>query len=1295
MQSFLRSIDIASRMRSPLARWTLTILLVLCSGIGYGQSGAGSIQGTVTDASGGVLPGASVRVMNTATGVASATVVNRVGFYEVPGLFTGTYEVDISAPGMKTYTTRLELLVAQNAVINPVLNPDTVVQQITVNADLVQLTSMDSGSVTSTLENDRINQLPMNVRLLSGLIGQTTPEIVMQGGTQPRVNGLLTEALEYTIDGVPTNNDFFGGPYNEKVASMDPDSVQEVRMETTSSGAQLAAPATGIITTKSGTNKLHGSFFETARNNAVGVAKSRSDPSNYAAPHYVRNEFGANAGGPVIIPHLYNGKNRTFWFFAYERYSFATDKSTLYKVPTMAMRQGDFSGLINGKGILQTLYDPSTTANSTKCAATGAANAYCRTPFSGNQIPVAQMSPTAKIYYDLMPVPTSTANPLVTSNLTSLNHSFQILPQETFRLDHAFSENDRAYIRFTDQISDTNTSGGPRSVAADGIAAGAAEGYTNGPLGSDLASASYTHIFSPTFFAETILSQQWFFFTNATGAEPEKNYEAMLGLPNNFGETGFPALGNGNLINNFSSSQTTQHESQATITVDENLTKTLGRNQLQFGMRFRTHRGTIHPAGLTDAIGFGANPTAIYNPASGKSYSPLSNTGYADASFFLGSAATYSVTHQAYDVNFRFKEVAGYLQDNYHLNRNLTVNVGLRYESHPAPAWSGYNLANSFDLKNDAMVFATPVSTLVAKGFLDQAAVTNDQNIGVKFETADQAGMPGGTLMKSYNLNFLPRAGFAYQLFGGRRGTVLRGAYGRYAYLTPLTYFITGPAKNNPIVTSYSQSYATAAQSVDGNANELLRYNDPVKFGVMGKNTTNVVDSTSTTSILPGIGLYSVSPDWPPSFVTEGNLTIEQPLKGNSALRASLIWTHASNLDMSMNYNNQPSNYQWEMTTGTPTLTGGASVIGTPQQNTYSATGMRPYDRTTWGANSMHVKSGWSNYQALELNYQRLFHHGVAYQISYVQSHAMNVGGDQSFGADPAANYPGVLGTVATMTSPYGTPYPGVAPPALPANTAVWAHYHAMDKYQGYGLTSAIPAMQIKFNGILDLPFGRNKRYFSQVNRFVDELIGGFQIAGSGNVHSQVFQPSAGLWGATNPVHIYKHKYPVTDCRSGVCQKSYMWYNGYLAPTVTTGLKDSVCTSNCVTGLPADYVPMQVPIDNTPGTTYYGDDEVLVSSPAILASNGGSPQAMAYDAGPQGSGYMEKSWVNGPTNWTADISLFKVFPVTRKTNLRVNVDAFNAFNVQGWNNPGTGGLEGRLSSYNSPREIQLTMRFTF
>ena len=893
-------------------------------------------------------------------------------------------------------------------------------------------------------------------------------------------------------------------------------------------------------------------------------------------------------------------------------------------------------------------------------------------------------------------------DPLVQNNLSYNSPTYEVVNQQTARVDHEFNENNRAFVRFTRVSNPANLSSdnAPQNLAADGLPSGAALGYANNTSLSYTAATDYTHIFSPSFFAETVFSMQWFTAHHISGNDSTTNYESMLSLPNNFGEVGFPAITG--LIEPLTSSQGGNLANiQIDTLLDENLTKTIGRHQILFGGRFSHYRNAVKPNGLSDSATFGGLATGIYQPTSTTKYTAVANSGYADADMFLGSAANYHVVLEPQYFHTHLNEADAYIQDNFHLSEKLTLNFGLRYEAHPA-LWTKDGLANSFDLKNDTMVLASPISELIAKGYTTQAIITNDENIGVKFETAQDAGFPANTLMYNYDLNFLPRFGVAWIPF--HTGTIFRGGFGQYMYATPLSDFSLNTALNNPFTAQYNQSYALASQAIDNLPNEQLRYNAPVKFGVMGTTTSaNAVNTNATNSILPGSSaLYSASPNWKPVEVSQANVTIEQPLPGHSALRVSYLYSHSANLDMQDRYNNHPSNYQYEMAYGHVLPTGGASAIGTPL---YAATAAGPYDQTTWGANTLETKNGWADYNALQINYQRLYHRGVAYQISYVYGKSMHVGGDVAntpavaaaqntsvVQAYPDANFPGVLGTVSQMSLLPGssTPFAGNPPPPRPANLPVWADYHDMDMYQLYQLDGRIPKMVIKFNGILDLPVGRGKRFLSNSPRWLNEIVGGFQIAGSGHVISQVFNPDSSMWGPVSQIHVYKHKVPITDCRGGACVPSYLWFNGYLSPKVIGA--NCAAAPLCVLGVPSDYQPYQTPVDNDPTqTASFNTNMVNITFPGST-----TPSTIAYDAGPAGSNYTSRTYLNGPVNWEADLSLFKVFPIKGGTNLRVNLDAFNAFNHQGETNPGTkDGVANFLTSYNTSRQLQVTARFTF
>jgi hypothetical protein len=620
-------------------------------------------------------------------------------------------------------------------------------------------------------------------------------------------------------------------------------------------------------------------------------------------------------------------------------------------------------------------------------------------------------------------------------------------------------------------------------------------------------------------------------------------------------------------------------------------------------------------------------------------------------------------------------EIDAYFQDDYHVSRNLTANIGLRWEAHPA-VWTKDGLMNSFDYKNDAMVMAAPPATLIAKGYTTQAIITNMQNIGAVYETPQQAGMPADTLMKDYMFTFGPRIGLAYQLFGGKHGTVLRGAYGRYIYPEPIRNYMQGHQANNPIVVTYSKSYTAANQSPDGLPNYLLRNPQTV---AMGTNSASVVDSTSTTAITPGVSVFANSPAMPPDYVTQVNVTLEQSLRWNSALRISYLWNHGTNLDHMFSINNHPSAFVWESAYGIVPPTG--TTIGS---NQYSATATGPYDQKTWGANSWEVKNGWSNDSALQASYQRLYHNGIAYQVNYVWSKPMRFGGNWNRDSTtfPVANYLGTLGSAGSWTSPYGTVASAVNPPAMPSGSMPWQEYHALDRWEGYVVDTAIPKHHITFNGIVDLPFGRGKRFLGNANRLLDELIGGFEIAGSGSVLSQDFAVTATNWGPTNPLKVYKHGAKITDCRSGTCIPAYEWFNGYVAPTANANVS---CTGKCISGMPTDWAPYQIPIDNTAGTNN-----------VLMTLTNGKSSTIAYSPGPLGANPFSHTVLDGPFNYTVDLSMFKVFPITDTVHLRFNMDAFNALNVQGFNNPNvTDGTENMTSSYNTPRQLQFTLRLQF
>jgi hypothetical protein len=1389
-----------------LAAIAVLMTWMLSSSAALAQSGAGSIKGTVTDPTGAVIPGASVHVVNKDTGVAIDTKSNAVGFYEVPELFTGTYVVTITAPGMKTENQTIELQVAQDAVINAALTAGAVTQQVTVSANTVQLQTTDNGSITSTLENARINELPMNGRNIITLVNETTPGLESCPESSSCANGQEGPALEYEVDGATVTNREFGGVHQGSNQMIDPDAVQEVRVEDAAAGAQYASPATAILNTKSGTNTLHGSAFWTTRNNDFGIARGRSNPSNYSQPEYIRNESGASIGGPVVIPHLYHGKNRTFFFFAYERYSLAQNPFQNETVPTAQMIQGDFSQATNSSGVLQALYDPNTTGiygqGANACAepaadgATKSTNAFCRETYTQeysegpgagptncngdtNCVPSSQEAALTAVLNTMTPHTTGQYgvlngnNPLVSSNYSGNVRELTTEPQINVRLDQVFNENNRAYLRYSqnktrstaprnDPVNEQYTlpatapGGAALPYAASGIAYTPSNVYTT--------ALGYTHIFSPTFFAETVLSQSWYGEHNLAGGTPTANFESELGLPNNFGEQGFPYIEE--IFEPMDGTQFQYSVTTTTYNVDENLTKIVGKHQLLFGGRYRfEHFGSI-PDEIKDSVQFGAYATALLNPStySASAATAYTNSGQLNADEYLGAAYSYGVNLEPPYQHLHDMEIDGYIQDNYRLRSNFTVNIGLRYEAHPA-TWEGQGEMMGFDIKNDAMVTSGSLSQLETENLTTAALINSDELVDAKFETPSQAGMPS-MLVNNYNLTFSPRVGAAWQPFG-KWGTVLRGAVGRYIYPVPVREGYREVNRNNPFTAGYSESYTSSQYTPHTNymmlsapnTSSTFNYNttNPTStFGpassasspyvpgspgwpIMGHNSANVVNSASANAITPGLSVVSINPDYPPTYVDEADFTLEQPVKWGSVVRISYLYTHGTNLNNYFYYNGHPSLYSWEIQQGA--LAPSSSALG-PYN---SSTGEGPYDNLTYGSGSYQInKSGWSNYNALQAVYQKLYHGGSAWQVQYVWEKSLRTGGDYGGVAgdyvNPYINYVNsyvgnYIGagantvTVGQADAVSALPAAPNLPPPPPTGTPVWGYYKALNRWENYMVDTNTPPQHLQFNGILDLPFGRGKRWLGNVNKPLNEAVGGWQIAGAGAVEITDFAITTTNWGPTNPLHVYKKGAPITDCRSGTCVKSYEWFNGYIAPTAISGNTCSAGLTTVVSGLPGSWAPYQTPLDTSCSApsggkavtdTYFNANDVAMSGVTGVGTAGGKPQTngtvIAYGIVPTnndngaGGGAIDvtnpfgHTVLNGPWLWNADASLFKVFPITERTNVRLNVDAFNVFNHQNLPNPnatdGTvcytaGGLGCSSSSFNSPRQIQLTLRISF
>jgi hypothetical protein len=335
------------------------------------QSSNGSVRGIVQDPTTAVIPNVTVTLINTLTGVELKTVSNEVGLYVFPAVIPGPYRITADTAGMSKFEVTVVVETQKSSTVDIVFRPTGTTTAVTVN-DATPILTTDTAALGYTLDNTRIEQLPINGRNVLNLL-TTVPGVTFDSSGNLRTFGGRIGTHDVLLDGSALTDEVYGTGTIGRPPSLD--SIQEFHVEVNANSAKFTRPTSVILVTKSGSNQFHGSLFETNRDYGYGVARARDNFTNTAAK-LIRNEFGGSAGGPVWIPKVYNGKNKTFWFFAYEGYKQRSGSFANYRVPTAAMKSGDFSGLVSSAGTLQVIYDPLTTGS--------AADNYVRMPFTYN-----------------------------------------------------------------------------------------------------------------------------------------------------------------------------------------------------------------------------------------------------------------------------------------------------------------------------------------------------------------------------------------------------------------------------------------------------------------------------------------------------------------------------------------------------------------------------------------------------------------------------------------------------------------------------------------------------------------------------------------------------------------------------------------------------------------------------------------------------------------------------------------------------------------------------------------------
>ena len=1145
----------------------------------------------------------------------------------------------VTVPGLQKWEALATLRAGQQAVVDAKLQISQATEQVTIAGDATPLLTTSNATISTTVERQRIEQLPLNGRSIQTLLTVTVPGLE-GSSSQPRVYGLRDSALEFTQDGVSLDDRNTG---NIQARPPGLDTVQEFRVETNGSSAKLDRPASAILSTRSGTNTVHGAAFETGRNSGFGVARQRQD-SFSTPPHLVRNEFGVSAGGPVVIPKLYNGHNKTFIFGAWEEQRLRSASTTGSAVWTSAMRQGDFSGLVDANARKITLYDP---------WSVGPGPTYQKTPYPNNQLPLARQSPLAKYVFGVVPLPTDLGvNPLVANNYFGLAPTNSDQRTITFRGDHNFSEKDHVFARFShgqwDQVNRRafNTAGNP--ITSDNL--WNRETYYER---SNTEAVSWTHTFSPTFVVESVVTGSainWLYSLNQPSAS--QNISAQLGTPNPFNVNGAPYILNAGYQSVQFHGVVPRSEYTQLISGEQNYTKVLGSHQLEFGGRYRQEiLDTIPDRPDQSDLDFGSNATALYSPATGSAYGAVPQTGDNAANFFLGVAGRYAQQRPPGAYNMQGKDIAAYVQDNWKVRRNLTVNFGVRWQ-YLGPYLDHAGITSVFDFASKSIVSNVPVSQLVTTGYTTQPIVDGYSAIGVKWTTPDKVGLPNDLISVSKH-DLGPRAGFAWTKEFAGHTYVVRGGYGLYHFPIPARTF-NGMRGNAPLQGSYSFNWNDSANSPDGLPNYFLRAAPTV---IAGLNTANLPELSIAKPpvILPGVAQISLAKDLPTSKAHQVNLTLETEVMKNTVFRIGFIGTAGRNNESVQRFNANPiSNYVWYVNSGLPLPTG-----------FYANTARRALDQTTFGDISIYSKVGYSNYAGVQVELERRFSNGMAFQFFYLMSNSSSTGNVASQGGG---------------FSTYQNDQPEIfLPGAVPSNADDRLRFYR------YQRDPDIPKHRIRWNYLYDLPFGRGKKFGGNMARGWDRLAGGWQIAGYGTTQSRYWSLPTNNWGPTSAVQIYGNQYKINDCRQGTCFPGYLYWNGYIPA-------NRINTATGVSGIPSTYSPAVSPINPIPASGVVSDPNFNDNNNVLVPLKNGTNQLVAYD---NGLNVWRNQVLAGPwlTNLTA--SVYKQIPITERVAIRVNLDAFNVLNQPGLPLPGGDGIISLRTSAQGARVLQYTMRLTW
>ena len=1128
----------------------LIVPILFCMSLpGLAQTVTGTIRGTITDTSGAVVPGATVHAINTATGVVTDTKSNATGEYSIRFLQIGQYKIAVDASGFsKASYGPFALEIDQVAKVDIPLTIGAESTTVTVSDELQPILDTENATLGETFTENTINNVPLNGRDFSQLTVFTPGAVSTGYGTfgqqnsvergtnannEADVNGSRQQSNNYLLDGQEINenlNNTIG--YNPS-----PDSLDQMRVIASNANAEFGNVNGGevLMVMKSGTNRFHGSVFAFLQNDNLDANSWLNDQSATPKGKFTQTIFGGTFGGPII-------KDKLFFFIDYEALREHSSGLQQASVATAAMRNGDFSFLLNpaefsnlnsqNQNVPLQLYNTQVLTNGQP------------TPYANNQLTIT--NPVALYLFShpaAYPLPNlATSDPAgIYNNFEGPGNSTEKNDQGDVKIDYHFRSNDIISGRYSQGTARDATVTDPIPVFFP-----SASSYPD-----HLATGTWTHTFTPAIVNSFRGSYARIRFNSGVTVDPSGifglNGNSLVGIPSpaqqtagfslqsfNGQESGPPGAnspssqGNG-YLSSFGANPTPEIFIDNVFEYSDNLTWQKGRHLLKFGAEFtRYQQNSFYPGNdgelgdFTYTGGYTSNPILSANPLTPQ-------PGYSFADFVLNQVNNTQVGDVTGRTGQRQWRDAIFAQDDFKLKSNLTFNIGLRW-NFDQPIYEVNNKMANLNLATGAI------------------------------EYAGQNGNSRALYNAIYN-QFQPRIGFAYSF---RPRLVVRGGYG-------ITSYLEGSGANlrltqNPPFHNDFEEQGQNPTYADGT------YSSGQYF------TTSAGFPTTTP---PTTTFYAWKKNLQPSVTQEFSLTTEYELTGTTALSVGYVGILGHHL-IDPQFGNQ--------------LTAPGATA--PYANVVGQTGVVKIT----GADSV------SNYNALQATIRQRLRGGLEITANYTYSKSLT----NDFGFYGVTN----------------------------SNSGQYYQQNAYDFASEYGPAAFDVRNALNVTGVYELPVGRGKRFASNVNRFVDEAIGGWKLSGSDVTYSAL---------------------PVTASSPSYYSSLVYAFTGAARPNQIAPVHITGRTLNQYFGTTAQSSFTQQPQD-------------------------------AF-------GNVRPFSLRGPGYEQIDMSLQKSFALFHENAFDFRVDGFNLFNIASYATPDSGVTDsnfGQITNTSSTeRHLQLSLKYKF